>query len=140
EVRLRRENVIAHSDVLQGAFAHGPVLPLRFGSLLSDEQAVISQLIAPAESQLRARLDALEGKAEMQVKAVYLEEPLLRSLLAENPALAQSVRQMQGRPAAATHFERIRIGEAVAGAVQARRVDDEAALMGALAPLARATL
>lgn len=138
EARLRRESVTAHSDVLAGAFAHGPVLPLRFGSVLSDEQAAIDQLMAPAHDQLLARLDALDGKGEMQIRAVYLEEPLLRSILARDPGLARLVGQVQGQPAAATHFERIRIGEAIAGAVQARRAHDEAAFVGALAPLALA--
>ena len=40
------------------------------------------------------------------------------------------------QPAEATHFEQIRIGEAIAGAVEARRVADADAMLGALRPLA----
>ncbi|HEY2437700.1 MAG TPA: GvpL/GvpF family gas vesicle protein, partial [Solirubrobacteraceae bacterium] len=79
-------------------------------------------------------------KAEMQVKAMFAEEPLLRSILAQDPALAQMVQRTRGMPAAATHFERIRIGEAIAGAVQVRRAADEDALTRALAPFALANV
>lgn len=135
ELRLRRDNILAHADVLQAAFEAGPVLPFRFGSVVSDAEAVVENLLAPQAAQLAVRLAALDGKAEMQVKAIYAEEPLLRSILEADPALARSVRQTQSLPAAATHFERIRIGEAVAAAVQTRGSADGEALLRALAPL-----
>lgn len=136
ELRLRRDNILGHSDVLQAAFEHGPILPFRFGTVVADGEAVVRELLAPAAERLGQRLEALDGKVEMQVKATYAEEPLLRSVLAQDPELTQSVRRTQGLPAAASHFERIRIGEAVAGAVQARRAADEEALLRALSPLA----
>lgn len=137
-LRLRRENVMAHSEVLQAAFEHGPVLPLRFGTVLPNRDAVVAQLLAPRTEALRARLEALEGKAEMQVKATYSEEPLLRSILSQDPRLATLVQRVQQLPAAATHFERIRIGERIAAAVEARRGHDADALLTALRPLSLA--
>lgn len=140
ELRLRRDNILAHADVLQAAFEAGPILPFRFGSVVSDAETVVGDLLAPQAQQLAGRLAALDGKAEMQVKAVYAEEPLLRSILEADPALSRSVGRTQSLPAAATHFERIRIGEAVAAAVQARGAADGEALLKALAPLAVAHL
>jgi hypothetical protein len=136
ELRLRRDNVLGHADVLDKAFASGPVLPLSFGSVVSDADTVVRQLLAPQAEQLARRLDALEGKAEMQVKAVYAEEPLLREILKQDPALARVVQRTQQLPAAATHFERIRIGEAIATAVQARGAADGEALLKVLVPFA----
>src|ERR1700759_4061759 len=77
ELRLRRDNILGHADVLQSAFEAGPVLPFRFGSVVSDADAVVRELLAPQSEQLAGRLDVLDGKAEMQVKAVFAEEPLL---------------------------------------------------------------
>jgi hypothetical protein len=91
--------------------------------------------LAPRAEQLAGRLNALENKVEMQVKAIYAEEPLLRSILEEDPALAGLVRRTHSLPAAATHFERIRIGEAVAAAVQLRGAADADAMLKLLAPL-----
>lgn len=136
EIKLRRESALAHAGILQAAFEHGPVLPLRFGTVLPDEHAVTNDLLAPGAKDLLSRLDSLDGRAEMQVKATYLEEPLLRSILAQDQALARAVKRVQALPPAATHFERIRIGEATAGAVLARRATDGEELLGALRPLA----
>lgn len=136
ELKLRRENILAHADVLQAAFRHGPVLPMRLGTAISDEATVVQELLAPQPGHLASRLDALEGKAEMQVKARYAEGPLLRSVLDRDPALRRAVERTRQLPAAATHFEQIRIGEAIAAAVQARQATDGDALLRVLRPLA----
>ncbi len=134
ELRLRRDTILAHSDVLQTAFEHGPVMPFRFGTVVADADSVVRDLLAPSVQRIAARLAALDGKAEMQIKATYAEEPLLRSVLAQDAALTRDVQRTQRLPAAATHFERIRIGEAIAAAVQARQAADQAALLRALGP------
>jgi hypothetical protein len=138
KVRLGRERILGHANVLQAAFAHGPVLPLRLGTVLPDDDAVVRELLAPRAQALAARLEALDGKAEMQVKAVYKEEPLLRSILDSDPTLRRRVDRNRGLPAAATHFDQIRVGEAIAHSVQARQAADGEALLGSLRPLAAA--
>ena len=136
--RLRRETILSHANVLQSAFEHGQVLPMRLGTALADADAVVRELLVPQADVLAQRLDTLEGTAEMQVKAIYSEERLLRSILDVDPALKRAVQRNRGLPAAATHFEQIRIGEAIAGAIEARQTRDSAALLGALRPLALA--
>jgi Gas vesicle synthesis protein GvpL/GvpF len=136
--RLRRETIMSHANVLQSACEHGPVLPMRLGTALPDADTVVRELLAPQADMLAQRLDTLEGTVEMQVKAIYAEEPLLRSILDVDPRLKRAVERSRGLPAAATHFEQIRIGEAIAGAIEARQTRDSAALLSALRPLALA--
>ena len=136
ELRLRRDNILGHADVLQAAFKSGPVLPFRFGTVIDDAETLEREVLAPQAELLSARLARLDGKAEMQVKAVYAEEPLLRSILEQDPRLARVVRRTQGLPEAATHFDRIRIGEVVAAAVQSRGAADAEALLKILTPFA----
>lgn len=136
ERRLRRDTILAHANVLQSAFEHGPVLPLRLGTAMPDADTVVSEVLAPRADVLLHRLAALDGRAEMQVKAVYVEELLLRSILDVDPGLKRAVERNRRLPAAATHFDQIRIGEAIAAAVQARQARDSAALLEVLRPLA----
>lgn len=138
ELRLRRDNILGHADVLQRAFEHGPLLPFRFGTVVSDEETVVRDVLAHDATGLAARLDALENAVEMQLKATYGEAELLRSILAQDEQLTRAVERMRELPAAATHFERIRIGEAIAAAVQTRRGVDENRFIEALKPFARA--
>lgn len=139
-MRVRRENLTGHVEVLQQAFRHGPVLPLRFGMALADAQSLERDLLSRDTARLLARLDALDGRAEMQLKVSYLEEPLLRSILAGDPRLAEASERTRSLPAEATHFERIRLGEAIAAAVEARRAADSQRLLDTLSPLAVAAV
>jgi Gas vesicle synthesis protein GvpL/GvpF len=135
-VRLQREALLAHSDVLQRAFSRGPVLPFRFGTVARDEQELERDLLGPRRDQWLARLDALAGKGEFQLKVSYREEPLLRSILGEDPAIRRSAQMVRGVPAAASHFERIGLGERINAAIEGRREADAQALLTELSPLA----
>jgi len=136
DLTLRRESALAHSDTLQAAFQHGPVLPVRFGTVLSDAGALREELLAPRSNALRARLEALDGLAEMQLKATYVEEPLLRSIVGADPRLARTAARIQQLPPAATHFERLRLGETIQQEVDARRQRESQVLVESLASLA----
>lgn len=135
DLTLRRESALAHTDTLQKAFQHGPVLPVRFGTVLPDAETLISELLAPRSTALRARLEALEGMAEMQVKATYLEEPLLRSIVGQDAQLARAAARIKQLPPEATHFERINLGEQINTRVQAHRWADSQRMLQELQPL-----
>jgi hypothetical protein len=135
---LRRESALAHTDTLQRAFGHGPVLPLRFGTVVSDAAALEQGVLAPRHQALLARLGEIAGMAEMQVKATYLEDPLLRGILASSPKLAQTAARVRELPAAASHFDRLALGEAITLGVQARRDNDGPRLVGPLRDLSLA--
>ncbi len=134
--RLRRESALAHNETLQAAFEHGPVLPVRFGTVLPDAQVLERDFLAPRAADLLTRLEALRGNAEMQVKVTYLEEPLLRSILAGSTGLTKAAARIRALPPAATHFERINLGEAINKAVDVRRKQDAGHLIDALRSLA----
>ncbi|MCW3063636.1 MAG: Gas vesicle synthesis protein GvpL/GvpF [Solirubrobacterales bacterium] len=136
-VAPRRANLLAHADVLNRAFERATVLPLRFGFVLPDEAAVRHE-IASRAGELAGLLDALQDRVEMHLSALYREERLLGEVLAENPAIAAAQRRLRGLPVAATHFERIRLGERVAQAVDAKRAADGAAVVRELERLSAA--
>lgn len=134
-VAPRRVNLLAHADVVRKAFEGGPVLPLRFGFMMPDAAAVQME-IAGRAAELAGLLAEMEGRVEMNVNALYHEDVMLREVLSENPAIAAAQRRIRGRPAAAVHFERIRLGEQVAQAVDAKRATDAAAVLRELEGLA----
>src|SRR5437763_9154351 len=137
-VRLRRAAVTAHTEVLQRAFEHGPVLPLRFGTVVPDAEALKDQLLAPRGEEMKSQLDLLAGKGEFRLKVSYWEERILRSILAQDVELKRSAEEIRGLPEAASHFQRVGLGERIALAREARRDDDAQQLLSELQPLARA--
>ena len=131
--RAARRDLLAHSRLLDGVAATTPVLPVRFGTVLPGERAVAGELLAPRHDQLAAALAALDGCAQFTVKARYVEEAVLREVLAEEPEVARWREVLRDQPGGGTYYQRIQLGELVAAAVARRREADAATLVGRLA-------
>lgn len=135
ELRAARE-VRAHLSVLEQASESATVLPVRFGTVLDGEQAVRERLLQPNAAQLEAMLEQLAGCVQMTVKGDYDEEAVIREIVSASPplrALNDRVRQL---PEAAAYYERLRLGEAIAAAVQQRRDADAQRALDVLEPAA----
>jgi hypothetical protein len=134
----RAKNLTAHTEVLRAAMDGGTVLPMRFGVLMPDEDTVRRDLLEGREPWLTGMLDALDGRVEMTVTSMYREDVLLREVVDSDRTIAALREQVRDKPAAATHFERIRLGELVARAVEVRRNADAATILDELLPTADA--
>lgn len=137
-VRLGREEVLVHARVLERALPRGPVLPMRFGVVMSDAEEVRSRLLDEHGPELRAQLTEMTGKVEIRIRGMYEEESLLREVVREHPEIASLREAVKGRSDDATYYGRIRLGELVAGAVERRREHDAQAIVAALASAALA--
>ncbi|MDQ1022003.1 GvpL/GvpF family gas vesicle protein [Streptomyces afghaniensis] len=136
ELRPKRRDLLAHQRVLDEAGAEGVVLPMRFGSTAPDDATVTTVLAERAEHFLE-QLRALEGTAEYNIKANHNEEAVLRLVTADNDDIrsqAEANREADG----GTQEQRIRLGEMIAAAVQAREATDAELLRQSLEPMAEA--
>jgi hypothetical protein len=134
----RAKNLTAHSEVLRAAMDGGTVLPMRFGVLMPDADTVKRDLLEARAAWLASMLDALDGRVEMTLSAMYREDVLMHEVVTQDAKIGSLRERVRGKPPAATHFERIRLGELVAAAVDARRNADAASILGPLVPLADA--
>ncbi|MBY8881489.1 GvpL/GvpF family gas vesicle protein [Actinacidiphila acidipaludis] len=121
-IRPKRRDLMAHQRVVDAAASNGPVLPMRFGSLADDDGAVGKVLDERAE-HWRERLSALEGKAEYNLKAVHRTDAVIHQVLAEEPEI-RAVSDAQRTAGGGTHEDKLRLGEMVAAAVNAREKRD----------------
>jgi Gas vesicle synthesis protein GvpL/GvpF len=128
--------VRAHWRVLEEASKAATVLPVRFGTVMESDDAVVEALLALRHDQLVARLGELSGRVQLSVKCFYEEERLLRSVVNGSSAVARLNERVRGLPEAATYYDRIRLGELVAGEVEQARERDAALVIGRLEPLA----
>ncbi|WP_199853783.1 GvpL/GvpF family gas vesicle protein [Plantactinospora sp. BB1] len=136
DVRLGRpEDLVAYRDLLDGVAvtAEVPVLPVRFGTVLPSAAAV-TELLGLRHDEYRAALAELDGRVEYVVRARYDERTLLAGVLADEPEAADLRDRLRGRPADADVDLRIRLGEIVARAVEARRAADTERLAEGLTP------
>jgi hypothetical protein len=134
-LRAGKDELIAHARVLQAIQERATVLPMRFGVVMPDEDAVREQLLAPFEDELLAQLQALEGKVELHLRGVYDEAAVMREVVAANARVASISEAVRGKPAEATYYERIELGQEVARAVEGLAMQDTAEVLEVLEPL-----
>lgn len=138
-VKANRRNLLAHTEVLQAAVTSNCVLPMRFGVVMPSEEAVAQELLAAHEDVLAEQLRTFDGLVELDLKVTCPEEVLLRGILSERPDLADLRESIRGRPADATYFEQLRLGELVAAAVEEKRGALLRHTLSRLEPLALST-
>ncbi|MDA1360711.1 GvpL/GvpF family gas vesicle protein [Glycomyces luteolus] len=110
-----------------------PVLPLRFGAVLSSREAVSDELLGTNSDLFASALEELEGRAEYIVQGRYEEEAVLREVLSENSAAASLKDQLKDLPEDEAENLRIELGETIHQAVEAKREADSGRVIEALA-------
>jgi len=129
----RRRELLAHSQVVEELWSTGPILPMRFGTVVPDESALQNDVLADPDGRLDRRLEELRGRAEVTVKVWHNEDTVLREIVLKDRDIAA----MQARVRrSGTYSDRIRLGELVAQAVQRRAEQDGDRLLGEFAPMA----
>jgi hypothetical protein len=128
-----------HWSVLERLAEETTVLPIRFGTVMASEDAVVADFLAPAHDGLRSGLEALAGKVQVTVKGTYDPDALLRGVVARSATIARLKGEVDALPEAASYVKRIQLGELVASEVERQRERDAAMVLERLEPLALAS-
>lgn len=131
-----REEVAAHERVVAALAAVDTVLPLRFGALVTTPCAVAGELLGPYHDWLAAELTHLAGKAEFSVSGTYVQETVLREVLTEEPEVLELRESLRSVPEDDAYYERLRLGELIVNALDAKREADTDDLRRSLRPYA----
>ena len=130
-----KDDVLAHSRVLEEVVAYAPVLPMRFGVVMEDEQSLRERLLTAHGDELRRLLDDLAGVVQLRVRVLYENDAGLREIVAEDREIAQLREEVRGKPEDATYYDRIRLGELISQALERKRADDGEIVMKRLEAL-----
>jgi Gas vesicle synthesis protein GvpL/GvpF len=134
ELRLDREALLVHAQVLEDAMSKGPVLPMNFGVVMEGQEDVRDRLLEPHREELLAQLERLAGKVEVSIRATYEEESLMQEVVREDQDVARLRDSLRGRPEDAIYYGRIKLEELVAQVVERKRELDAREIVDALAP------
>jgi hypothetical protein len=138
QLELGRDEVLTHARVLEEALQRGTVLPMRFGVVLEGDEEVKARVLEPHATELRDQLARFSGRVEVNIRATYEEEIVMREVLAENQQIASLREAIRGKPEDATYYQRIELGERVAEAVERKRELDAEQIVAALSVAADA--
>lgn len=124
----RSSDLRAHDRVVADLVAAGtPVLPMRFGAVVADEQAVVDELLVPNRAEFEDALATLAGRIQYTVRVEYEQDAVLRQLLATRPdILGLRERSASDRSA------QLRLGQLVVQALEQLRPADASAILSEL--------
>jgi Gas vesicle synthesis protein GvpL/GvpF len=128
--------VRAYARVLDAAVEAGPVVPLRFGTMVDGDDAVLSDVLRPYGDRFRELLERFGQHVELAVKVSYDEDVIMRQLVASDPAIASMHERIAGVDPDAAYYARIELGEQVAAALEQRRDRDAEEVYEALCAVA----
>ncbi len=129
-----------HKEVLDSLVTSVPVLPLRFGSVMPGQAAVARDLLAPNHDMFATALGELDGRCQYVVKGRYREDAIIREVLAEDREAARLRDRISRRGQAAPVSARIRLGEIISRAIEAKRHADSGAAAGRLGDVCEAVV
>ena len=141
-VETTRANMLAHQRVLERVMADRTVLPIRFSTVTAAATAHddIRRLLAARGAEFTELLADMDGKAEQGLKVFWRDESVVfEGLVARHEPIRRLHQAIQGRPPAATHFERIRLGELVKEAFERHRETEAQSILRPLRRLAAQT-
>jgi hypothetical protein len=121
-----------HEEILDSVVTESPVLPLRFGAVLTSEDAVATELLEANHDEFAAALRQLEGCAEYVVRGRYEESAILEEILSGNPTAARLGNRIRGADPDATRELRIQLGEIINNAIADKRQADTRLLVSAM--------
>src|SRR3954468_14874020 len=86
DLRARRDDLLAHSEVLQALIEDHDVVPAHFGSVYP-QGFHLDQLPGRQVKSLRKMLDDLSGRVEVQVTATYVAEAVTQAIVSADSRL-----------------------------------------------------
>ena len=131
----RRAELVRYNDVLDGLASSGPVVPVRFGTVLPDDEAVVLSLLEPNGDHFRDLLDDLRGRRQFNLKATYVEDVVLAEIVRDDPEVRALRERTRDLPEEAAYGDRVRLGELVSQGWQARAERDSQSLLADVLPL-----
>lgn len=130
----RRAEILAYTSVLDALAVPGPVAPVRFGSIFTDTEAVVDDLLAPHAAALGAVLDDLTDRVQLRLVALWQEGAALREVVASDAEVARLRERTRELPEETGYAERVALGELVAGRLDQLREEATAAILDAVRP------
>lgn len=133
---LDARDLRAHWRVLNEAFEQGVVLPVRFGTVVENEDAVKREVLDPNAERFSSLMKQMSGMVQLNVKGLYDEEALLREIVTSSPQVARLRERVRKQGASAPTPDQLALGQLVEREIARAREADRTAVRETLEPFA----
>lgn len=134
-----RQDLLAHEEVLNAIAQETAVLPMRFGGVVADDDAVADELLAEHADFFVHALEQLDGIVQFLLRGDYDQDAIIGRIVEGDPEIQRLSESIRGVDEDAAYYDRIKLGEAISHAMDQAREDDAAAVLEALERYAEAT-
>lgn len=122
----RAADLRAHERVLADVVASGnTVLPMRFGAVLADDDAVAQELLERHRDEFRDALETLRGRVQYLLSVRYVQDAVLAEVLATHP----EIRRFRDAASRRGPSAQLRLGQLMVQALEQLRPTDASALL-----------
>lgn len=135
-----RRDLLAHEQVLNAIAQDAAVLPMRFGAVVTDDDAVAQELLAPHGEYFVQALDSMAGLVQFSLRGQYDESAVIGRIVEDDPEIQRLRDAVAGVDEAASYYDRIKLGEAISQSMERLRTQDAEAAVDALSRFATSTV
>jgi hypothetical protein len=135
EAAAGARDLLAHGRVLETLAATVTVVPMQFGMVLPDEEAVRTQVLGDQRADLLLLMGSLDGHVQLSVQAFLHEQPALQEVLRREPGLREQRDALRGRGGVAVHAHQVELGRGVAEVLEYLQEEYHDLVVERLAPL-----
>ena len=137
QYEARRVNMIAHEEVLEEAMKQFTVLPVRFSTISEhNDNSGILKILEKDYKKFDDLLNKMDGKKELGLKVLAHEAAIYESIIEKYDEIKTLRGKLINLPVDKTHYQRMKIGEMVAGALKKETENYKNTILDALKPLA----
>lgn len=132
----RRVNMISHQKALEEVMKDFSVLPVRFSTISEqDDESGILRILEKEYEKFNDLLNKMDGKKELGLKILAHEAPIYESIIEKYDDIRSMRDKLINLPPDKTHYQRMKIGEMVAGALKKETENYKVIILDALKPL-----
>ncbi len=129
---VSRANTIAHQKVMEEAMKYYPMLPVRFGTIAEKADLIREKVLKARYDEIRKLLSYVEDKIELGLKVLWVNmQDIYKEIIDEN----RNIRSLRDRIVSKRikpQGDQVRLGEMVKKALDAKRMQEEKAILNLL--------
>lgn len=132
------DDLVAHTAVLDGIAQERAVLPMRFGTVVPNRDALQEEVLAESRA-LQEQLDHVTGTAQYTLRVRYDRDTVIGDMLRSDPRLAELQEVIAGTTEEQTRDQRIELGEGIVKTFDQLRSPDAEETLDVIRPHTRDT-
>ncbi len=131
---VSREHVLCYERAIEEVMKKYTVLPVRY-NIIAEDEVMVKKILEREHDRLVDLLKNFEGKKELGLKAIFIEEIIYKEILKKYEDIRILKQAISSEPPAKTYYQRMEVGKKVETALQKEKDMTKQEIIDTLSPL-----